>query len=101
MQRNFHRRIEVAFPIEDGNLRERVIGELLAIAFADNVKARTLQLDGTYLREPLRAGAKRHRSQREFIDLALHGRPARRGKAETNSKYPKVKLARRPESLSS
>ena len=101
MQRNFHRRIEVAFPIEDGNLRERVIGELLAIPFADTVKARMLQSDGNYVRGTLRAGVKRHRSQREFIELALHGRAAQRGKAETKSKYPKVKLARRPEPPSS
>ena len=31
MPRNFFRRIEVVFPIEDGNLRERVIREILAV----------------------------------------------------------------------
>ena len=34
MPRNFYRRIEVIFPIEDGNLRERVTSELLALAIA-------------------------------------------------------------------
>ena len=34
MPRNFFRRIEVVFPIEDGNLRERVISELLALPLA-------------------------------------------------------------------
>jgi polyphosphate kinase len=31
MPRNFFRRIEVVFPVEDGNLRERIRGELLEI----------------------------------------------------------------------
>ena len=42
MPRNFFRRIEVAFPIEDGVLRERIISEMLAVSLADNVKARFL-----------------------------------------------------------
>lgn len=101
MQRNFYRRIETAFPVEDGILRERVIHELLAVALADNVKARTLQPDGTYTREPRSPGGKSRRSQQEFTELALHGRPARRGQTEAKSRYPKVKLAPRPASLSS
>ena len=40
MPRNFFRRIEVVFPIEDGNLRERIVSELLAITLADNQRAR-------------------------------------------------------------
>ena len=36
MPRNFFRRIEAVFPIEDRALRERVISELLAISLADN-----------------------------------------------------------------
>ena len=36
MPRNFFRRIELAIPIEDGVLRERIISEVLAISLADN-----------------------------------------------------------------
>ena len=43
MPRNFYGRIELAFPIEDGVLRERIISEILAISLADEAKARSLQ----------------------------------------------------------
>src|SRR5438094_4558288 len=48
MPRNFFRRIELAFPIEDGILRERLTTEILGLALADNAKARQLKPDGTY-----------------------------------------------------
>jgi polyphosphate kinase len=50
MPRNFVRRVEVMFPIEDEGLRDRVVEEILAISLADNVKARQLLPDGTYVR---------------------------------------------------
>src|SRR5688572_21562726 len=37
MPRNFFRRIEVLFPVEDGTLRERIITEILGISLSDNV----------------------------------------------------------------
>ena len=48
MPRNFFRRIETVFPVVDGNLRERVISELLALPLADNMRARILLPDGNY-----------------------------------------------------
>ncbi|HSH16244.1 MAG TPA: polyphosphate kinase 1, partial [Verrucomicrobiae bacterium] len=54
MPRNFFRRIEVVFPVEDGVLRERIIGEVLALPLADNVKARLLRADGSYHRPALK-----------------------------------------------
>jgi polyphosphate kinase len=48
MPRNLFRRIEIAFPIEDGNLRERLIREVLGTSLADNTKARLLRPDGSY-----------------------------------------------------
>jgi polyphosphate kinase len=50
MPRNLFKRIEVVFPIEDGNLRERIVNELLGIQLADNVKARLIQADGSHTR---------------------------------------------------
>jgi polyphosphate kinase len=50
MPRNFQRRVEVMFPIDDEGLRDRVVDEILAIALADNVKARQLLPDGSYVR---------------------------------------------------
>jgi len=93
MPRNFFRRIEVVFPVEDGRLRDRIINELLAIPLADNVKARLLRADGTYQRVPRQKGAKLVRSQFEFIALA---RPVKRLHGGPKSKFPKLKLAPRP-----
>ena len=50
MPRNFFRRIELAIPVEDGVLRERLISEVLAVSLADNAKARFLHADGSYQR---------------------------------------------------
>jgi polyphosphate kinase len=50
MPRNLYERVEVLFPIKDGLLRERIRHEILETYLADNVKARMLQKDGTYLR---------------------------------------------------
>jgi len=95
MPRNFFRRIEVAFPIEDGILRERLTSEILALPLADNAKARLLAADGSYRRAPVRKGEKERRSQAELIALARNDgtlrRPARRP-----HKYPQVQLAPRP-----
>lgn len=100
MPRNFHRRVECVFPVEDGNLRDRLINEILAIPLSDNVKAKILKSDGTYVRAPRRKGTKLIRSQNEFIKLAspkpvdpterkrikvqLRDRPAELGARETN-----------------
>ena len=94
MPRNFYRRIEVIFPIEDGNLRERVTSELLALALRDNVKARVMKADGSYQRVRLKRGETPHRSQMEFIARTLQENAPRSGGSK--SKYPKVKLAPRP-----
>ena len=73
MPRNFFRRIEAVFPVEDPQLRERVKNEVLETCLADNVKAWHLQADGKYARRKPPAGAPR-RSQVEFIAKAAAGR---------------------------
>src|SRR6266404_1628347 len=50
MPRNFYRRIELAFPVENPTLRDQIINELLPSFLHDRVKARELQPDGTYRR---------------------------------------------------
>jgi polyphosphate kinase len=50
MDRNFYRRVEVAFPIEIKTLRERVIKESLGFYLADNIQAWVLTSDGNYRR---------------------------------------------------
>jgi polyphosphate kinase len=96
MPRNFFARIELAFPIEDGNLRERIIGEVLAISLADTAKARCLQPDGSYRRAAPARGGNPCRSQFEFIALASAGGDASRKPAGGKPAYPRVKLAPSP-----
>jgi polyphosphate kinase len=50
MPRNLYERVEVLFPIRDPLLQQRVRGEILDAYLADNLKARLLQKDGTYVR---------------------------------------------------
>jgi polyphosphate kinase len=50
MPRNFLRRVEVAFPIENPALRDNVVNEVLPRFLNDRVKARELQPDGSYRR---------------------------------------------------
>ena len=63
MPRNFFRRIEVMFPLEDDRLKLRVVDEILPVILADNVKARVLSVDGRYQRVSVPAGAPAVRSQ--------------------------------------
>ncbi len=73
MARNFVRRVEIAFPVVDPAAKERIIDEILASSLADNVKARALQSDGTYVRVhpgTHGTGLVPVRSQERFMALA-------------------------------
>lgn len=50
MQRNLDRRVEVAFPVQDENIKHELIKSVLGSALKDNVKARILQPDMSYVR---------------------------------------------------
>jgi polyphosphate kinase len=49
MPRNLFERCEVIYPIRDGQIKARVRDEILAAYLVDNVKARELQPDGSYV----------------------------------------------------
>lgn len=99
MPRNFFRRIEVAFPIEDGVLRERIIREVLDVSLADNVKARVLHTDGKYRQFRSSNGETPKRSQWQFIARALESEKEPQRRAQKKTKYPAVKLAPRPPAI--
>ena len=82
MSRNFHRRIETMFPIEDPVLKARVIDEIVATMMADNVKARRLMPDGTYVRITPDEGATPIRSQTALLHLAQMSQTAGDGKTK-------------------
>jgi polyphosphate kinase len=96
MPRNLFRRIEVVFPVDDGNLRDRVISEILAVTLADNVKARFLRADGSYQRAVLAKGEKPRRSQVEFLKLANADESRSSTSAKNGAKYPRVTLLPSP-----
>jgi polyphosphate kinase len=50
MPRNLNRRVEVLFPVEDAELRDRIRDDILSTYLLDNVKARRMHPDGTYKR---------------------------------------------------
>ncbi len=73
MPRNFLRRVEVMFPVEDAGLRARILEEVLAIGLRDNVKARRLASDGSYSPVPLELDGQSLRSQTLLLELARRG----------------------------
>ncbi|ADO74666.1 polyphosphate kinase 1 [Stigmatella aurantiaca] len=68
MPRNFVRRIETMFPVEEPLLRQRLLDEVLGVALRDNAKARRLQRDGTYV--PVERTGSPVRSQMVLLELA-------------------------------
>ena len=56
MPRNLNRRVEVLFPIEDRRLVRHLRDRVIEIYLADNVKARVMQPDGTYIRKTRKPG---------------------------------------------
>ena len=69
MDRNLSRRVEVVFPIEQADLKQRVV-DILRTTLADNVKARELLPDGTYRRVSPAEGQPAVRSQMRFLEQA-------------------------------
>ena len=51
MPRNLDRRVEVIFPLEDPEMIRHVKDQILATYLADNVKAREMKSDGTYVKK--------------------------------------------------
>jgi polyphosphate kinase len=70
MDRNLSRRVEVVWPVEQSDLKQRLIDEILATTLADNVKARELLPDGSYRRVRPAPGEPVVRSQQRFLELA-------------------------------
>jgi polyphosphate kinase len=70
MDRNLSRRVEVVFPVETPELKNRLINEVLATCLADNVKARELLADGSYRRVTREPNQPALRSQERFLEIA-------------------------------
>jgi polyphosphate kinase len=109
MPRNFFRRIEVVFPVEDGNLADRVRNEILKTMLEDTARTHVLESDGSYRRAASRSrkGKTERDSQRDFMAMALAastGTDEAKAKAKAKGRsgkrrYPQVKLAPPPAGL--
>ena len=73
MPRNFISRAEIIYPIENTGLKSRIINEILMTYLNDNVKARLMQPDGSYIRLQPKEGQTPLRSQSELIAIARSG----------------------------
>ncbi|HTY81993.1 MAG TPA: polyphosphate kinase 1 [Dehalococcoidales bacterium] len=73
MPRNFDKRAEIVYPIENTELKSRIINEILMTYLNDNVKARLMQPDGSYLRLSPKDGQPPVRSQSALIEIARSG----------------------------
>ncbi len=71
MTRNTEKRVEVACPILDDNIR-RQINHYLKVMLSDNVKARVLLSDGSYVKK--KAAEPLVDSQAAFMEEAIHAK---------------------------
>jgi polyphosphate kinase len=69
MPRNFFRRVELAFPVEDPEIARHIAVDVFGTLLADNVRARVLKADGTYERLTP-AGGEARDSQAAFLEDA-------------------------------
>ena len=67
MTRNLNRRVELLFPVQQDDLRERLY-KIFDDMWADNIKGRVLR-DDTFVRQD-RRGQQPFNSQAQFIDQA-------------------------------
>ncbi len=67
MGRNLFRRIEVAFPVLDPDLRKRVVDEGLMVYLADNCDAWELDPEGRWSKLKPRRGARSHVAQADLL----------------------------------
>ncbi len=103
MDRNLIRRVEVLFPVEQPDLKARVIDEILATTFLDNVKSQELLADGSYRKIVPAGGMSPLRSQQRFLELAAESE-RRQTLPATSTESPTTapengtapKLAKRP-----
>lgn len=96
MPRNFSRRLEITFPVEDPVLRKQICQEIFPLLLADNTKAWSLRDDGSYARIQPGKDEKSCRSQLEFISRLEAAVKTQRKKTTRVRRLPVVELAPSP-----
>lgn len=98
MPRNFFRRIEILFPVEDPVLKRRIVDQILGAQLADNAKSSLLQSDATYVRSARSKGEVLRNSQEEFMHVALgDSKLRRRRRAEAGRGPAQLKVRAEPD----
>jgi polyphosphate kinase len=72
MERNFFRRVEIAFPIQRDTHRERILRDL-DLCLRDNTQAWELQSDGSYKRVERRRQERLVSAQSELLAIYAAG----------------------------
>jgi polyphosphate kinase len=73
MPRNFRKRAEILYPVNDRKIKTRIVNEILMTYLTDNVKARIMQPDGSYRRVQRDTNKAPVRSQSALIAIARKG----------------------------
>lgn len=81
MSRNTIRRVEVAVPVEDEKLKKR-LWDMFRVLMSDNVKARTMMSDGTYLHVVRKEDEEPVNSQEIFYKEAYQRLESKQSKQE-------------------
>ncbi|HED19004.1 MAG TPA: polyphosphate kinase 1 [Gammaproteobacteria bacterium] len=68
MGRNFFQRVEIAFPVEDKKLRQRILKDGLELYLSDNCESWVLQNDGEYRRRSPAANQRALCAQKNLMD---------------------------------
>lgn len=89
MPRNLYRRVELLFPVEDGDLRDEV-AEILRFSLHDTIKARVLNDDGTYSRVDKR-GKEPLNSQEYFYAEAVREAKAAEERQEVMEEFRPIR----------
>lgn len=97
MSRNTIRRVEVAAPVEDEKLKKR-IREMFSVLMHDNVKARIMQNDGTYICADRSENEEELNSQEYFYEEAykkLADKKARQERMRVNRQKGAAKRSKK------
>jgi len=98
MPRNFLRRVEVAFPIQNPALRDQLIKEVLPRFLNDRVKAREMQPDGKYRRLKPEGAEERAQAQWHFREKSREraNKLRRKNKQALADKFVPITVAPEP-----
>ncbi len=99
MPRNFLRRVEVAFPIENPALRDEIVHGVLPKFLEDRVKARELQPNGRYRRLKPEGTEPRQQAQLQFRERSRQQtKKVARSKRKRAAKLIPITVAKLPQS---